>query len=218
MVAGWLRVTAVAWLAVSFVCALVILIDLVRGHRQKMAVMNVVWPITALYYGVFGVWAYWRMGRRGAGGSERPFWQSVFMGATHCGAGCTLGDLIAEWIVFLAGFTVAGSVLMANFVWDFSLAFLVGIAFQYASIVPMRGLTWKEGVKEAVKADSLSLTAFEVGMFIWMGLVNKVFFHPALRPDDATYWFMMQVAMVVGFWTAFPANWFLIRKGIKSRM
>ncbi|SAL05779.1 hypothetical protein AWB81_07303 [Caballeronia arationis] len=29
---------------------------------------------------------------------------------------------------------------------------------------------------------------------------------------------MMQVAMVVGFFTTYPVNWWLIRKGIKEKM
>ena len=29
-----------------------------------------------------------------------PFQAEVGKGVTHCGAGCTLGDIIAEWLVF----------------------------------------------------------------------------------------------------------------------
>jgi Domain of unknown function (DUF4396) len=29
------------------------------------------------------------------------------------------------------------------------------------------------------------------------------------------FWFMMQVAMFLGFSTAFPINWWLVRRGIK---
>ncbi|MEP6539229.1 MAG: DUF4396 domain-containing protein, partial [Bryobacteraceae bacterium] len=32
------------------------------------------------------------------------------------------------------------------------------------------------------------------------------------------YWFMMQIAMLVGFVTAYPANWWLIRKKFKEAM
>lgn len=28
--------------------------------------------------------------------TQQPFWQLVFKGVTHCGAGCTLGDILAE--------------------------------------------------------------------------------------------------------------------------
>ncbi len=54
-----------AWasLALSVLSALVILIHLLTGRRQKMAIMNWVWPITALYMGPVALWAYWSMGR-----------------------------------------------------------------------------------------------------------------------------------------------------------
>ena len=39
-----------------------------------------------------------------------------------------------------------------------------------------------------------------------------------LRPDMAEFWFAMQVAMLCGFATAFPVNWWLIRSGVKEKM
>src|SRR3989442_2404088 len=39
-------------------------------------------------------------------GKVKPFWETIFVSATHCGAGCTLGDVISEWGVFIAGTTV----------------------------------------------------------------------------------------------------------------
>ncbi len=76
----------------------------------------------------------------------------------------------------------------------------------------------KEGLKEAVKADTLSLLAYEVGLFVWMGLIQLVFFHPKLEPTEPTYWFMMQIGMTIGFLTSYPANWWLIKKGVKHGM
>jgi hypothetical protein len=43
----------------------------------------------------------------------KPFWEIIFVSATHCGAGCTLGDVISEWSIFLVGVTLAGSALYA---------------------------------------------------------------------------------------------------------
>ena len=139
-------------------------------------------------------------------------------GTSHCGAGCTVGDLAGEWVVFLGGFTIAGSVLWANYAVDFACAYFAGIVFQYYSIAPMRGLSGWPGIKAALKADTISLVAYEIGMFTWMGLTSQVLFHPRLEPTQAAYWFMMQVAMFVGFLTAYPANVWLIKKGIKEAM
>jgi hypothetical protein len=160
MGAIWLDDVAWISLASAFVCAAIILRDVI-ARPQPMAIMNRVWPITALYAGPLGLWAYWRLGRA----SQRPFWASVAVGATHCGAGCTLGDIIAEFAIFFTGATIAGSMLAAQFVGDFVFAYAFGIAFQYFAIVPMRGLAFRAGIWAAIKADTLSLTAFEVGLF-----------------------------------------------------
>ncbi|MEO8132145.1 MAG: DUF4396 domain-containing protein [Bryobacteraceae bacterium] len=182
--------------------------------------MNFVWPITGLWAGPLAVWAYFKIGRRHGSGEEpkKPFYQSVLVGDTHCGAGCTIGDFIGEWLVFLTGFSIAGSVLWADYAVDFLAAYIVGILFQYYSIAPMRGLSGWAGIKAALKADTISLVAFEIGMFAWMAFTSNVLFHPRLEPNMPAYWFMMQIAMLVGFVTAYPANWWLIRKKFKEAM
>jgi hypothetical protein len=53
-------------------------------------------------------------------------------------------------------------------------------------------------------------------MFAWMTLQAKLY--PGLQPTDWTYWWMMQIAMVVGFLTTCPVNWWLIRRGTKQKM
>lgn len=55
-------------------------------------------------------------------------------------------------------------------------------------------------------------------MFTWMAVSSLVLFRGGLEPTQPAYWFMMQVALFVGFLTAYPANWWLIRKGLKEAM
>jgi hypothetical protein len=39
-----------------------------------------------------------------------------------------------------------------------------------------------------------------------------------LEAASPEFWFMMQVAMLCGFATAYPVNWWLIRAGVKEAM
>ncbi len=134
-------------------------------------------------------------------------------------AGCTLGDIIAEFAIFFAGVEIAGIAIWPELIADYALAFGLGIVFQYFAIVPMRHLSPREGIVAALKADALSLTAFEIGLFGWMLLMRFVFFRESsLHPDAARYWFMMQIGMALGFATCYPMNWWLIRRGIKEAM
>lgn len=71
----------------------------------------------------------------------------------------------------------------------------------------------------AVKADTLSLTAFEVCMFAWMAVTYFILF--AAHPPEASsivFWFMMQIGMLLGFATTCPADWLLVKLGVKMGM
>ncbi len=229
MLSPELHTLSIVYLWICAACAVVVAGDIVfAGKWQKMAIMNLVWPVTGLYLGPLALWFYFRNGRKKSKDAQQnpevrqkqknmPFWHAVLVGDTHCGAGCTLGDFAGEWLVFLTGLTIAGSVLWANYTIDFILAYIAGIVFQYYSIAPMSGISGWEGIKAAMKADTISLVSFEVGMFATMAVTHNIF-NPPPEPTDPVYWFMMQIAMIVGFATAFPANWWLIRKGLKEAM
>jgi Domain of unknown function (DUF4396) len=121
--------------------------------------------------------------------------------------------------VFAAGWKLHGLALPAEYILDFALAFVLGIAFQYFAIAPMRGLGLRDGIGQALKADTLSLIAFEVGLLGWMAVLQLVLFTaPHLAPDRAAYWFAMQIGMAFGFVTSYPANAWLQRHGIKEPM
>ena len=221
----WLQTIAVVSLVVAFTSAAVIGFDLLR-RPQPMGIMNAVWPITALYLGPLAVWWYWSLARAAPhgqamghhSGHQLPFWKSIIIEATHCGAGCTLGDVIAEFTIFFAGVSIAGSGLVTDYVGDFILAYVFGVLFQYFAIAPMRGLALGPGLWAAIQADTLSLIAFEVGLFAWMWVMTLFPFHHELDPTQPAYWFLMQIGMAIGFATSYPANWFLVRRGIKVAM
>jgi hypothetical protein len=229
MIPGWLGALAWASLATAFACAALIAVDVfARGYRQPMAVMEAVWPITALYLGPIGVAGYIAFGRPKSARWQRehglhsapqqPEWASVGVGVSHCGAGCTLGDVIGEFAIFGLGVTIIGLPLLPEYIADYVLALALGIAFQYFAIAPMRGLGLREGLVEAAKADVLSLTAFEVGLFGWMAIYQLGVFGGSVPIDSPTYWFLMQIGMALGFLTAAPVNVWLIRRGIKEAM
>jgi Domain of unknown function (DUF4396) len=210
----WLDTAAAVSLIASALCAATLVVLLIR-RPQPMAVMNVVWPITALYLGPIAIWWYWSLARRM---SPLPFWKTIIVEATHCGAGCVLGDIVAEFTIARTGFTIAGSTLYAEFLGDYLLAFAFGVAFQYFAIAPMRGLALWPGIVAAIKADGISLTAFEIGLFSLMYAMTLLPFHHHLNPFQPAYWLLMQIGMVVGYATSYPANWFLVRVGIKEPM
>lgn len=219
-----LHTIAIIALIISAVCGLIITGDILAGNRQQMMIMNFVYPITALYGSVFALCFYYKIGRNSIknkmniGSPKKPFWQSVSIGALHCGSGCTLGDIFAEFLLLYIPVVIFGSKLAGTWAIDYIFAFVIGIIFQYYAIKPMGNLSAAKAVKAALKADTLSLTSWQLGMYGWMAICFFMIFKHKLEPGDPIFWFMMQIAMLCGFATAYPVNWWLIKKGIKEAM
>lgn len=183
-----------------------------------MKIMNVVWPVTALYSGPLGLWLYFYLGRKSNQKVKSPFWQSVLTGTLHCGAGCTLGDLLAANILLMVPFVLFGSKLAGEWVIEYLAAFTIGVIFQYYAIKPMKNLGPGKALVAALKADALSLTCWQIGMYGWMAISNFLIFHRVLRASEPVFWLMMQIGMIFGFLTALPINGWLIKNGIKEAM
>lgn len=214
----WL--VALSWVGVALgvLSALLVVANFLAGARERMPIMYLVWPVTALWSGPLGAWAYFRFGHTAEHRTEQPFPVVVAKGATHCGSGCTLGDIAAELFFLAAPITVFGHHLFGAWIYDYVAAFVLGIVFQYFTIKPMRQLSPKDGIKESLKADSLSLTSWQVGMYGWMAIATFAIFHQELSPRSVVFWFMMQIGMLLGFVAAYPVNWLLIKKGVKPAM
>jgi hypothetical protein len=231
MVAGWVEFVAWLWIAICFASALFILVQTLR-KPQKMWIMNVVWPITGLYLGPGAVYLYQKslpvsikkpMSPEMKSIMERhkldsPTWLQNSIAVFHCGVGCSIGDTIAELLVPALALTFAGE-FGTKLILDFLFAYVLGVAFQYFTIVPMRGLSFGKGLIAAIRADTISIAMFEVGMFAWMAISHYWLFPgPHLKPNMAAFWFMMQIAMIAGVLTVLPANAWLIRKDWKEKM
>jgi Domain of unknown function (DUF4396) len=52
----------------------------------------------------------------------------VAIGASHYGAGCTPGDIIGAWVVFVTGWKLFGLALPAEYIVDFALAFAAALS------------------------------------------------------------------------------------------
>ena len=241
---AWFHDLSIACVCLGFVCSLIVAVDVMR-HPQHMWIMDIVWPITALFGTVLVLWQYFTYGRLATQETAEaamardeeppnkgltPFAAMVANGTLHCGAGCTLGDLCAEWLMFSVPAVAVAfgwhglfrDKLFAEWIVDFVIAYGLGIVFQYFTIAPMRGLSLGQGLIAAIKADTVSITLWQIGMCGFMAIAYFVIFGVGfgtkLEVDSFEFWFMMQIAMMIGFLTSYPANWWLIAHGFKEKM
>jgi hypothetical protein len=254
-----LEIVSWSYLSFSLLSFIIILVDVLMGQSQKMKIMNLVWPISALYLGPFALYFYFRHERvrpqvkccckvLGKTSADRGHvccqrqnkaacdivpkkmqhmdhnkmmnkgvnLKSIFLSSLHCGAGCVLGDILAEFVILFVGITIFGAAIWASFFIDFAAALIFGLAFQYYTIHPMKPeLSKLQVIWQAIKADVLSLTFFEIGLFGWM-LACYYIFTPVLVANQVVFWFMMQIGMILGLLTTMPINYLLIKWGIKS--
>jgi hypothetical protein len=229
---SWFELFAWVALGLGFASALVILADIfVLGNRQHMAIMNLAFPLTGLYMGPIALWAYFARGRRmsrkrmhmqAAGMNEeaRDSWWQVSLSDTHCGAGCVLGDIGGEWIVWATAWMIGSTAALGpEYILDLTLAWTFGILFQYFVIAPARNQVGRLApLRDAIRSDTLSVLGFEVGLFGWMAVSDYVIWDPPLPIDSSSHWFMMQIGMMLGFVTSWPVNRWLLRRGIKEPM
>jgi hypothetical protein len=238
----WTTVGAWVLLGIAVACAVVVTVDVVV-RPQKMAVMAAVWPLVMLFGSILWLWFYGRFARaprrdrdqRNAPashefGHRHGFATAVAIDTNHCGAGCALGDLVAEALLMVLPGTAAlvglGSLYdthpIAGWIVGTVLAFVFGIAFQYFAIAPMRHPGLRRGLLLAVKADAASIAAWQVGMIGTMAVIQLVWLPSWLggfaSPATPQFWVLMQIAMVVGYAVSYPVNWWLVRSGVKSPM
>ncbi|MGL4293269.1 MAG: DUF4396 domain-containing protein [Bacteroidales bacterium] len=150
--------------------------------------------------------------------SSKPLWEKAIVSSLHCGAGCTLADLIGEttgyfWLRHIPGWSIGWQ-------WglDYLLALLIGACFQYAAIHKMSGLGVGQTFLKAIKIDFLSLTAWQLGMYLFMYIVFFVSPGIVITANELVFWFIMQLAMLTGFVLAYPVNVILIKTGYKPSM
>lgn len=231
----------------GFLCACIVLLSIFPHRRQPMKIMESVWPLTGLWAGWIGLWAYFRIGivqkkkpeikippsenerSLSSDGTDMPHppmgmdmprrsrWQSVVLSTLHCGAGCTLADIIGEWFTFWIPLSIGGSFIAGQWTLDYVLALIIGIFFQYAAIRPMEHTSRKSTIVKAFKIDFFSLTSWQIGMYGWMAVV-MFGLHRGFPRNSSEFWFMMQIAMFCGFITSCPVNWLLVKSGIKKGM
>ena len=224
MIPGWLTAVSWAFVGLTLLCAAAILYDVYgRGYRQRVHAMEAVWPITALYFGPLALLAYYRWGRprsekwqKEQGDTpEKSLAAAAATGGIPGGAASAVGHVIGVPLVVLSGLTIAGQSLWVMILVIAVIAVALLFVFAYFfSTVPTRGLSSGKGLTVALLIALVTVLAFDVGMGGWMLVMHYLLFMPPLT--DVTFVFLMQVGLILGFLTGYPAVLWLVRRGIKT--
>lgn len=211
-VPDWL--TPVAWLfiALALLSAAAIALDIyARRHRHDTVAVELVWIASALYLGPFALVPYARHGRAAAHSApdaETTGVPRTAVAGLPGGSASAVAHLIGVPLVIASGLTIAGINLwvMILVIGLLATAFL----FLYERVASRPGRTGAMPVGTAAVAAVLTVLAFDVGMGGWMLLLHFNEFMPAAT--EGTFWFLMQIGIVLGLLTGYPAVKWLTRR------
>ncbi|MFG2059758.1 DUF4396 domain-containing protein [Micromonospora sp. NPDC048930] len=213
-----------ATLTLGLASAAVILVDsFIGGYRQPVRLMELVWPVTALYLGPAAIMAYRKWGRpqsprwrqRYGNPPKKPRLAAVVFGLYHCLSHCALGAIIATLIIFNLGIDSAIEPLRPLYIGDYLGAVAVGVAFRYATEAHTGGRRVWAAIRAVVREDLLTVSTVELALFIWIALLEHFVFGETLRPSNPVFWFIHQIGLIIGFFAAWPVTSWLIHRGIR---
>ncbi len=133
--------------------------------------------------------------------------QSTILSTLHCGTGCLIANLIGEIVIIFIPITIFGSLIFGTWGVEYILAILFGLLFKYITIRSLHRAHNEDLLIKAIKFNILSITFWQIGVYGCMALYIY-----AMRGIDnidcwsSEYWYMMQVAMLVGFLVALPIS------------
>ena len=140
-------------------------------------------------------------------------WRQVLGSTMHCVAGDGVGILAGAVIASLFHFPKSADIAL-----EYALGFGFGWSiFQSLFMRGMAGGSYARALSSTFFPELLSMNCLMAGMVPAMTLAMKSV--PAShKPSEPAFWFIMSMALLVGFITAYPMNWWLVSRHMKHGM
>ncbi len=140
-------------------------------------------------------------------------WRQALGSTIHCVAGDGIGILV--------GAVVASLLLMSTPV-EVALEYVLGFGFGWTifQALFMRGMaggSYSKALRTTFLPEFLSMNWLMAAM-VPVATLFRTRFPEALHPGNAAFWFAMSIALLAGFVTAYPINWWLVSRHLKHGM
>lgn len=208
-VPDWLTPLAWTYLVLASLSTAVLAFDIYAlRHRHHGAASEWVWIASGLYLGPIALLVYLRHGRatqRGMHGKSKPSQEGISAAlATLPGGGASaVAHLIGVPVVAGIGWTIAGMEMWPMILVIAVLATFFLTAYEHAvARRPGAAQGGQISMGAALSVALLTVAAFDVGMVGWMVILHLNDLMPGA--GDPTFWFLMQVGVVLGLVTGYP--------------
>ncbi len=203
------------WFVLTGLSLAFVAIDIPK--TPEATVLKWAFVILTAFTGIFGAFFYVLGCREPLKGTHAQYvsatWRQVLGSTMHCAAGDGIGIVVGA---------VLGAVLSLSPWQDFLLEYALGFGFGWAffqayAMRDMAGGSYIRSLRETFVPELVSMNMLMAGMVTTMKLLMP-------RIDGGTYplqpafWFVMSMALIIGFTLAYPVNWWLVTRNLKHGM
>jgi hypothetical protein len=199
-----------AALAVAFVA-----IDI--RNTPESPVLKWGFVLLTAYTGVVGAFLYVLGCREPLPGTHEEYtaarWRQTLGSTMHCVAGDGVGILVGAVLSSLLGLTGLAEVAL-----EYLLGFGFGwTIFQALFMREAAGGSYSVALRRTFIPELLSMNLLMAGM-VPTAMILRRHVDLAADPAHARFWFVMSMALLVGFIVAYPMNWWLVANHLKHGM
>ncbi len=203
------------WFILTALSFLFVVIDIPKTPEDK--VIKWAFVILVIFTGPLGAFFYVLGCREPIKGMHEKFvaarWKQVLGSTMHCAAGDGIGIITGA---------VIGSFLTFSFLKEFGLEYILGFGFGWAffqayAMKGMAGGSYIKSLKMSFLPEFLSMNLLMTGMVLTLSLL-KPRISGAGSPVQPEFWFVVSMALIIGFIFAYPMNWWLVSNGMKHGM
>ena len=203
------------WFVLTGLSVLFVAIDI--RSTPESPVLKWGFILLTAYTGPVGAFLYVLGCREPLAGTHEQYvkarWRQVLGSTMHCVAGDGVGILVGA---------VIGAIILLPKPAQIGLEYLLGFGFgwtifQALFMRDMAGGSYKSSLASTFIPELVSMNCLMAGMVPAMTLAMKAM--PGSHdPKAAQFWFSMSMALLVGFITAYPMNWWLVSNHLKHGM
>lgn len=209
----WIDLFLIIWFFLVALSLIYVTWD-VFTKTPENKVMKWAWVLATLYTGPLALSFYILADKEPKPGTHeefiKPMWKQALGSTLHCAAGDATGVIVAAFVTGLYG-TPMGFDLIVEYVAGFTFGLFI---FQALFMKSMYG-SYKEALKKTILPEWLSMNTMMAGMFPAMVYLMMGRDMRAMDPREFVFWGAMSLSIGVGVLTAYPINWWLVRKGLK---
>ncbi|MDX8501868.1 multicopper oxidase domain-containing protein [Mesorhizobium sp. VK4C] len=204
----------VAWFVLAVASTLYVGFDQYRNNPEPV-VMKWGFILVTLYMGPLGLLLYVLADKEPRPGEHEaftgPLWKQGVGSTIHCVAGDATGIILAAVITATLGLP-----MWLDLIVEYLAGFAFGLfIFQSLFMKSMMGGTYWENVRKSFLPEFISMNFMMAGMapvmsFLMMGRDMR-----AMEPTELLFWGAMSIGVIAGFTLAYPANVWLVARGLK---